>query len=167
MRRHFHICVIVLGMITLGACSDGTVPESEQTVAVKNTAEIPFGSWTMYGSSSGLMSEETIEIESTVLALADSTYSLTFQRMDINLVYVESGRVTYNRRRREATFAVMSSTGMDFSAGEPRKLVDVTEIVPFQRDPGTYYTMEWLVEDNILTLAASGYENTYFIKVGQ
>ena len=103
----------------------------------------PLGAWIMYGSSeAGLYDAEAMEKQMSILTLSDSTYSLNYVEPGV-LSFVESGKVEYDVRTRYAKFTVVSASGVDWSGDEPRKLVDVPDVVPWQRDPGVEYVLEW------------------------
>lgn len=148
-------------LIALGACSEPEPPPAEQELPVQPP---PLGAWIMYGGEKGLLKPDAIEEESTTLVLADSTYSLTFQRPDAKFSFVESGKVYYDLRARVARFTVLSASGVDWSSGVPRKLVLIPETVPFQRDPGTVYGMVYTIDDSLMSLAGSETETTWFVK---
>jgi hypothetical protein len=154
--------VRIAGLVALvWACSEKADPSSQNTTTVDSA---PLGAWLMYGSDQGLLKPEILEQEETTLVLADSTYSLTFQRPAIHFVYVESGKVYYDLRARMARFTVLSVSGVDWSSGAPRKLVLIPETVPFQRDPGTTYAMAYNVQDSLMSLAGSGAATSWFVR---
>lgn len=152
----------IVGLFALmGACSEQAEPVEKVTTGFDPP---PLGSWIMYGGGQGELKQEILEREETVLVLADSTYSLTFQRPGDHFIFVESGNVYYDLRGHVARFTVMSVSAMDWSTGEPRKLVLIPETVPFQRDPGTAYGMEYSVQDSLMALTGSGHEVSWFLK---
>ena len=154
----------LVGIVLMGAFFFACGPDRDSTLERPDADLRPLGTWFMYGgSSTGLIGEEAAKHEETVLLLSDSFYTLTFKRPDINLTFVETGKVVYDLTDKDARFTVLSASGVDWSSGEPRKLLNVQEAVPFQRDPGTVYTMTWSIHDGILRLAAPGYETSWFV----
>ena len=127
----------------------------------KVTVVRPLGTWVMYGSGTRLFDPETLVKEMSILALGDSTYSLTYVEPQI-FSFVESGKVAYDAETQRARFTVMASSGVDWRGHEPRKLVDVPELVPWQRDPGTEYEMEWVQDGDLLSLSSPDHESAYF-----
>jgi len=157
--------VRIAGLLALvWACSEESDPSPKTSKAIEPP---PLGSWIMYGGERGLLTLDVLKREETVLVLADSTYSLTFQLPNAKFLFVESGKVYYDQRARMARFTVLSVSGVDWSTGEPRKLVLVPETVPFQRDPGTVYAMAYNVEDSRMSLSGSGKETTWFVRAPQ
>ena len=128
---------------------------------------LPLGTWLMYGGQRGVLNASELDKEETMLALADSTYSLTFQRPDAKFIFVESGKVYYDVRAQVARFTVVSVSGIDWSLGEPRKLVLRPETVPFQRDPGTTYGMEYVLQDSLMSLGGGDKETSWFVRAPQ
>jgi hypothetical protein len=118
----------------------------------------------MYGGQQGLLKAGTLDKEETILVLADSTYSLTYQRPDVKFIFVESGKVYYDIRGKVARFTVVSASGMDWSSGEPRKIILLPESVPFQRDPGTAYGMQYAIEDSLMSLSGGDKETSWFVR---
>jgi hypothetical protein len=159
-RRSLLWSVLVLAGLAW-SCSEDPAPVKQ------HSKEVPLGSWVMYGGQKGMIKASALDQEETILVLADSTYSLTFQRPDAKFVYVESGKVYYDIRAKMARFTVASISAIDWSMGEPRKLVIVPETVPFQRDPGTTYGMEFTVTDSLMSLAGSGQETSWFVRQPQ
>ena len=162
MRRRMLLCCVLMLAGVVWSCSDEPEVMVEQTVS-----KAPVGSWIMYGGERGMLAENVFDREETVLVLADSTYSLTFQRYDAKIVYVESGKVYYDIRANIARFTVASVSGVDWSTGEPRKLVIVPETVPFQRDPGEAYGMEYTYNDSLLSLSGGERETSWFVRQPQ
>jgi len=78
-------------------------------------------------------------------------------------------------RNEQIKFTVHTSTGVDFSGAEPRKLVDVDPLVPWLRDPGTEYVMMLRLEQqrdesgeymrDVMVLSAEGHEESYFARM--
>lgn len=159
---------------TMGCSGDQKEKAAEQASAEKNKS--PIGTWFMYaGSESGLRSAEDLDRELTVLVLEDSTYSLTMMEPKIQRNFVEKGRVVYDMRNDQIKFAVHSSTGVDFSGAEPRKLVDVASLVPWERDAGTEYVALWRLDKqgdakgenirDVMVLSIEGNEESYFVRI--
>lgn len=148
--------------------SEGVENKSEGVAKVDSVS--PTGFWTMYaGSQSGTRTAEDFKREITILVLEDSTYTLTMMQPDIQLNFVEKGSVEYDTRNKTAKFSVFSATGIDFSGPEPRKLVDVDQVVPWQRDPGTVYLMTYSIdaeqEQDILQLSMEDTEDSFFVRM--
>jgi hypothetical protein len=107
--------------------------------------------------------------------LEDSTYTLTMMQPQKQLNFVEKGSVVYNERTQSMDFVVFSSTGVDFSGAEPRKLVDVEQVVPWERVAGTAYQMTWRkewqhdetadVDREVMVLEAADHEDSYFVRL--
>lgn len=150
----FSVCFVLVF-----ACS-----EPEQRTVEQGPNEIPVGTWFMYGGQQGLLKAGTLDKEETILVLADSTYSLTYQRPDVKFIFVESGKVYYDIRGKVARFTVVSASGMDWSSGEPRKIILLPESVPFQRDPGTAYGMQYAIEDSLMSLSGGDKETSWFVR---
>ena len=167
----------VLGVVLLcliAACV-GEEKKKEQ-IATRQKSDTPMGAWFMYaGSETGIRGEDDLDREITILVLSDSTYSLTVQEPHIQRNFVEKGQVVYDMRNGQIKFTVHTSTGVDFSGTEPRKLVDVDPLVPWQRDPGTEYVMMWRLEQqgdesgenmrDVMVLSAEGHEASYFARL--
>jgi hypothetical protein len=133
----------VLRILLMGAALWACGPR-EEIPGSDVPKDVPYGSWLMYGTGQkGATDAETMQNESSVLVLADSNY-------DTGL--------------KQVTFTVTTATGMDWSAGEPRKLLSVQNLVPFQRDPGTVYKMEWVMQDSVMGLSAPDMESAWFIR---
>ncbi len=154
------LCVTML-LVLAGACAENKVPEAARP---EGLTPPPLGSWLMYGGDQGMLKAQAIDEESSNLVLADSTYSLTFQRPEAKFLFVESGKVYYDLRAQVARFTVVSTSGVDWTTGQPRKLALVPETVPFQRDPGTVYGMEYAIQDSLMSLAGVGQETTWFVR---
>jgi hypothetical protein len=166
MRISWTRIFTILGLtVTFLAC--GEEPAKKQETAPAGLEAPPLGAWLMYGGGQGVLRDETFNTEVTELVLADSVYSLTFKRPDINFVYVESGKVYYDLRAKIARFTVMTTSGVDWSSGVPRKLMLIPESVPFQRDPGTRYGLEYVTQDSLLSLSGEETEATWFVRVPQ
>jgi hypothetical protein len=153
---------LFLGVFLAFACS-----EPDSVPVEVNTHGRPIGSWLMYGGQQGMLKASALDQEETTLVLADSTYSLTFQRPDAKFTFVESGKVYYDVRAQVARFTVVLVAGFDWTSGAPRKLVLQAETVPFQRDPGTTYGMEYTIQDSLMSLAGSGNETSWFVRAPQ
>lgn|GEM_PF-4998756 len=148
--------------------------EVKQTAAQEKST--PMGTWFMYaGSETGTRSADDLDRELTVLVLDDSTYSLTMMEPHIQRNFVEKGQVVYDARNDQVKFTVHSSTGVDFSGKEPRKLVDVGLLVPWQREPGTEYVALWQLDKqaddsgenlkDVMVLSIEGNEESYFVRI--
>jgi hypothetical protein len=172
--------MILIGCVLLWGCGEGEKNKTEQKLQDEKTqsaetATLPIGTWFLYAGSQTGDRTNDIEKEVTILVLEDSLYSLTLMRPQIHLNFVEKGQVEYDRRNQKMKFSVISSTGVDFSGSEPRKLVDVDQIVPWQRDPGTVYLMDWRrdaqfddeaqVDREVLIMTAEGHEDSYFVRL--
>ena len=122
----------VLGVVLLcliAGCA-GEEKKSDQTVT-RQRLDTPMGAWFMYaGSETGRRGEDDLEREITILVLSDSTYSLTVMEPHIQRNFAEKGQVAYDMRNGQIKFTVHTSTGVDFSGAEPRKLVDVIPWYP-------------------------------------
>ena len=167
----------VLGVVLLcliAGCA-GEEKEKEQTVT-QQKLDTPMGAWFMYaGSETGIRGEDDLALEITILVLSDSTYSLTVQEPHIQRNFVEEGQVVYDMRNGQIKFTVHTSTGVDFSGAEPRKLIDVDPLVLWQRHPGTEYVMMWRLEQqgdesgenmrDVMVLSAEGHEESYFVRM--
>ena len=154
------IMLAVIAGLVVG-CAEKAADEDTN---VSTLTPPPYGSWIMYGGEKGLLQVAEFEKEETVLVLADSTYSLTFQVPERKYMFVESGKVYYDQRAQIARFTVISVSGMDWSAGTPRKMVLNPETVPFQRDPGTVYGLEWALQDSLMSLARGDQEMNWFVR---
>lgn len=154
----------------------GGESKKEETTAVKQERQgSPIGTWYLYaGSDSGIRTESMNE-EVTILVLEDSTYTLTMMQPEKQLNFVEKGSVSYNEHSKSMDFVVFSSTGVDFGGAEPRKLVDVEQVVPWERAPGTVYKMTWSndwqhdeeadVDREVMTLSAQDHEDSFFVRL--
>jgi hypothetical protein len=162
MNKRFLLYGVCLVLVSVWSCSG-----PDQGPINQNADGLPLGSWLMYGGQRGLLKASMLDQEETTLVLADSTYSLTFQRPNAKFIFVESGKVYYDVRAQVARFTVMSASGIDWSSGEPRKLVLQPETVPFQRDPGTTYGMGYMLQDSLMSLAGGGKETSWFVKSPQ
>jgi len=171
MKQTFWVALLCL----MVGCAGDQNKENEQA-AKKQTPDSPKGTWFMYaGSETGLRSAEDLDRELTVLVLDDSTYSLTMMEPQIQRNFVEKGQVDYDLRNGQMKFVVYSSTGVDFSGTEPRKLVDVDLLVPWQREPGTEYVMLWELKEQgdesgdnvreVMVLSAEEAEISYFVRL--
>ena len=158
-------CALVWGCAETGQQQPGAAaPKPAEARA--DTTQTPKGAWFMYaGSQTGVREAEDLEQEITLLMLEDSTYTLTYMQPHINLNFVETGKVEYDFRNRVMEFSVFSAVGVDLSGPDPRKLVDVDQVVPWQRDPGTVYLMEWIFQDEYMVLSAEEAEDSYFARV--
>lgn len=155
----------IVGLVVfLGACSEEAPPVNEVEDVL---GKPPIGAWIHYGGERSVLEADDFEREETELILADSTYSLTFTRPDIQFVFVETGKVTYDLRGKIARFTVSSTSGVDWSSGVPRKLSLIPESVPFQRDPGMIYRMQYTFQDSLLGLTASDTESSWFVRAPQ
>lgn len=164
----FSLCLLV-------ACAgDKNTEEAEQTAGPEKNS--PMGAWLMYaGSQTGIRSEDDLDRELTMLVLRDSIYSLTMMESHIHRNFVEKGQVVYDSRNNQMKFTVHSSTGVDFSGTEPRKLVDVDVVVPWQREPGTEYVASWRLEKqkdqsgenvrDVMVFSIEEHEDSYFVRV--
>ncbi len=167
----------VLGVILLCLIA-GCAEEQQQKeqIGTRQKLDTPMGAWFMYaGSETGIRGEDDLEREITILVLSDSTYSLTVMEPHIQRNFAEKGQVVYDTHNGQIKFTVHTATGADFSGAEPRKLVDVDPLVPWQRDPGTEYVMMWRLEQqrdesgenirDVMVLSAEGHEESYFVRV--
>jgi len=135
----------------------------------------PVGTWLLYAGSDTGQRTENMDEEMTILVLEDSTYTLTFMQPNKQLNVVEKGSVSYNLNSLTMDFVVFSSTGVDFSGAEPRKLVDLNQVVPWERPPGTVYNMIWHtemqhdesadVDREIMKLEAMDHEDSFFVRL--
>lgn len=135
----------------------------------------PIGTWYLYAGSETGVRTESIDEEVTILVLEDSTYTLTMMEPQKQLNFVEKGSVSYNAGSKSMDFVVFSSTGVDFSGAEPRKLIDVEQVVPWERAPGTAYKMEWRtewqhdeaagVDREVMVLEGDGNEDSFFVRL--
>lgn len=172
--------MVLLGCVLLWGCGGGEKNKTDQklqdeTTQIAETVALPFGTWFLYAGSQTGYRTDAIEKEVTILILEDSLYTLTLMQPHIHLNFVEKGQVEYDQRNQKVKFSVISSTGVDFSGSEPRKLVDVDQIVPWQRDPGTVYLMAWRkdaqfddeaqVDREVLIMTAEGHEDSYFVRL--
>ena len=160
------IVVIAIGLFF--GCSEDQMSAPKETAAPPKPApqspKSPMGSWLMYGGSdTGIRTKEEMGAEMTILTLRDSTYSLTMMQPETQIHITEQGTVEYILDRNGMKFTVFSATGVDFSGGEPRKLTDVNEVVPWDRPPGTVYWMDWNITDEYMALASDGHETSYFV----
>ncbi len=157
-------------------CLAGCAEEKAGQATVPQKLDTPMGTWFMYaGSETGRRTADDLDREITILVLDDSTYSLTMMEPHIQRNFVEKGQVSYDMRNEQIKFTVHTATGADFSGAEPRKLVDIDRLVPWQRDPGTEYVMVWHLEQqrdatgentwNVLVLSAEGHEKSYFARL--
>lgn len=164
------ICAVMI------ACLAGCAEEKVERAAVPQKLNAPLGTWFMYaGSETGMRTPDDVDREITILALDDSTYSLTMMEPHIQRNFVEKGQVSYDLRNEQIKFTVHTATGADFSGAEPRKLLDIDQLVPWQRDPGTEYVMVWHLEQqrdessgttrDVMALFAEGYEKSYFVRL--
>lgn len=158
------------------ACLAGCAEENVERVALPQKLNTPLGTWFMYaGSETGMRTPDDVDREITILALDDSTYSLTMMEPHIQRNFVEKGQVSYDLRNEQIKFTVHAATGADFSGAEPRKLIDIGPLVPWQRDPGTEYVMAWHLEQqrdessgttrDVMVLSAEGHEKSYFVRL--
>ena len=135
----------------------------------------PVGTWFLYAGSDTGIRTENLDEEVTILVLEDSTYTLTMMQPQKQLNFVEKGSVMYHERSKTMDFVVFSSTGVDFSGAEPRKLVDVEQVVPWERVAGTAYQMTWRtqwqhdeaadVDREVMVLEATDHEDSYFVRI--
>lgn len=171
MKQTFWVVILCL----MVGCAGDQNAENKQAIE-KKMPESPKGTWFMYaGSETGVRSAEDLDRELTVLVLDDSTYSLTMMEPHIQRNFVEKGLVDYDLRNGQLRFTVHSSTGVDFSGSQPRKLVDVDLLVPWQREPGTEYVMLWELnkqgdgsggkERQVMVLSAEDHEISYFVRM--
>jgi len=158
-RRFYTLILAGLGLVVAAGCGEQK-PDPEPQ-AVRAAVSQPKGTWLMYGTGSGLFDAETLAREMSVLSLQDSTYTLSFA-VPGKLSYVESGIVDYVRDYDQMVFTVLSVTGVDWTGETPKKLVGVEEIVPWQRDPGLTYAMDWVREGELLSLSAPGFVPSFF-----
>ncbi len=156
----FVVVLCLCGLITF--CSE---PPKQEEAVPEGMQPPPLGSWIMYGSDSRMLTEGRLNEEETVLVLSDSSYSLTFKRPSIKFMFVESGKVYYDLRAKIARFTVASTSGFDFSSGVPRKLALIPESVPFQRDPGTLYGLNYSTRDSLMSLSGEGMATSWFIRM--
>ncbi len=165
----------VLGVVLLCLIA-GCAGEQKEQIGTRQKLDTPMGAWFMYaGSETGKRGEDDLEREITILVLSDSTYSLTVIEPHIRRNFAEKGQVVYDTRNGQIKFTVHTATGADFSGTEPRKLVDVDPLVPWQRDPGTEYVMMWRLEQqrdesgenmrDVMVLSAEGHEKSYFVRI--
>lgn len=128
--------------------------------------ERPQGTWFMYGSSdTGFREAEEFNQEITILTLGDSLYSLTLMKPDIQFSFTETGKVDYDYRRQLAKFTVLSLAGVDFSGTEPRKLVDISDFIIWQRDPGHEYIKKLETEVDYMKISSPDTEDSYFARM--
>jgi hypothetical protein len=164
----FSLCLLV------GCAGDQKREEAAQEVAQEEST--PMGTWFMYaGSETGIRSADDLDTELTVLVLSDSIYTLTLMEPDIQRNFVEKGQLVYDTRNDQMRFTVHSSTGVDFSGAEPRKLVDAGFLVPWEREPGTEYVALWRLEKqgdesgenvrDVMVLSIEGNEDSYFVRI--
>ena len=162
------ICAVWLCF--LAGCAEEKVEQAPQQL------DTPLGTWFMYaGSETGMRTPDDVDEEITILVLGDSTYSLTMMEPHIQRNFVEKGQAAYDLRNDQIKFTVHTATGADFSGAEPRKLIDIDQLVPWQRDPGTEYVMIWHLEQqrdataatthDVLVLSAEGHEKSYFVRL--
>lgn len=162
---------IALMVLALG-CGDKKAPEVEKTQA---EADIPVGTWYLYAGSSTGSRTEAMDQEITILVLEDSTYALTLLQPHVQINFTEQGAVEYDVRNNVMKFTVYSAAGVDFSGDEPRKLIDVDWVVPWERAPGTVYTMAWRnewqfddqaqIDREVMVFSADGHEDTFFVRL--
>jgi len=163
--RHWLAGLAVCGLFW--GCGE-QVQKEPASVPANQVEEAPTGSWFMYGgSASGIRQAEDLDEEMTLLLLADSTYTLTMMQPNIQVHFVEQGKVNYDLRNKLMRFSVFTSTGVDFSGDEPRKMIDVTEVMPWDREPGTIYVMEWAMDREYMILSAEEHEDSYFVRMEQ
>ena len=167
----------VLGVVFLCLIAGCAGEEKKKDQAVsRQKLDTPMGAWFMYaGSETGVRGEDDLEREITILVLSDSTYSLAVIEPHIQRNFSEKGQVAYDMRNGQIKFTVHTATGADFSGTEPRKLVDVDPLVPWQRAPGTEYVMMWRLEQqrdesgenmrDVMVLSAEGHEESYFVRI--
>ncbi|MDA0710087.1 MAG: hypothetical protein O3B73_07755 [bacterium] len=135
----------------------------------------PTGTWYLYAGSESGPRTENMDSEVTILVLDDSTYTLTLLQPKKQLNFVEKGTISYNNNSATMNFVVFSSTGVDFSGAEPRKLVDVEQVVAWERAAGVTYKMTWRTEwqhdeegegdREVLVLESDNYETTFFVRL--
>ena len=165
---------MLMCVVLFVAC--GEEQKKVEPTAVKQERQgPPIGTWFLYAGSDSGARTESMDEEVTILVLEDSTYTLTMMQPEKQLNFVEKGSVSYNMGSLSMDFVVFSSTGIDFSGAEPRKLVDVEQIVPWERAPGTAYKMMWEtnwqhdekadVDREVMTLSAQDHEDSYFVRL--
>ena len=168
----FALCGLLVG------CSgdrDTSVPEktSDDAAQVEENTESEYlGTWLMYaGSQTGTRTAEDFAEEMTILILQDSTYTLTMMQPKIQLNFVESGRVEYDAGNGMIKFSVFSAKGIDFSGPEPRKLLEVNQVVPWERSPGTVYLMSCAMnkdpgsDKDVMQLSMEKNEDSFFVRM--
>jgi hypothetical protein len=176
MKSHWCWMVVLCGAL-VWSCGGEANKSSSTTPDKKEKQGPPIGTWYLYAGSDSGTRTESMDTEVTILVLEDSTYTLTLMQAHKQLNFVEKGSVSFNERSKSMDFLVYSSIGVDFSGAEPRKLIDVEQVVPWERAPGTVYKMEWRTEwqhdeasdidREVMVLAAPDpdQEDSYFVRL--
>jgi hypothetical protein len=175
MMRENGMLVLLLCGALIWSCG-GQEKKSESQASAKQEGQgPPVGTWYLYAGSDSGNRTEVMDEEVTILVLDDSTYTLTLMQPTKQLNFVEQGSVSFNERSKSMDFVVFSATGVDFSGDEPRKLVDVEQIVAWERAPGTAYQMIWRsewqreegtdVDREVLVLKMSDHEDSFFVRL--
>lgn len=169
--------IVLLCGVLLQACGSPPEQDKADVAAERKEAQTgpPVGTWFLYAGSETGQRTESMDQEMTILVLEDSTYTLTLMQPQNNLNFVEKGSVAFNMGSQSMDFVVFSSTGVDFSGSEPRKLVDVDKVVPWERSAGTTYQMTWRtewqhdksagVDREVMVLEAPEHETSYFVRL--
>jgi len=177
MMRFNWILTTVLCVGLIWSCGNDAQKEKGDSseTAQQERKGPPVGTWFLYAGSDTGVRTEKIDEEVTILVLEDSTYTLTMMQPQKQLNFVEKGSVMYHERSKTMDFVVFSSTGVDFSGAEPRKLVDVEQVVPWERVAGTAYQMTWRtewqhdeaadVDREVMVLEATDHEDSYFVRL--
>jgi len=174
MKSQWYWVVVLCGALMWSCGGDAKKSNSAETTP-KDRQGPPVGTWFLYAGSDTGVRTESMEEEVTILVLEDSTYTLTMMQAQKQLNFVEKGSVVFNERNKTMDFVVFSSTGVDFSGAEPRKLVDVEQVVPWERVAGTAYQMTWRtewqhdetadVDREVMVLEATDHEDSYFVRL--
>lgn len=169
------VLLVLLCTALVWGCGGEKKAEQQTAEAPKEEKGAPVGTWLLYAGSETGQRTENMDEEMTILVLEDSTYTLTFMQPNKQLNVVEKGSVSYNLNSVTMDFVVFSSTGVDFSGAEPRKLVDINQVVPWERPPGTVYNMTWHtemqldesagVDREIMKLEATDHEDSFFVRL--
>lgn len=164
--------IVLMGAALIWGCGEQKAPEAEKA---QIEADLPVGTWYLYAGSSTGSRTESMDQEVTILVLEDSTYALTLLQPHIQVNFSEQGTVEYDARNKYMKFTVYSSTGVDFSGDEPRKLIDVDRVVAWERAPGTVYVMAWRKEHQfdeqaktdreVMVLSAEDHEDSFFVRL--
>ncbi len=174
MKSQWYWAIVLCGAL-IWSCGGETKTKEVTDTASKERQGPPIGTWFLYAGSDTGIRTDSMDEEVTILVLEDSTYTLTLMQPQKQLNFVEKGSVVYHERTKAMDFVVFSSTGVDFSGAEPRKLVDVERVVPWERVAGTAYQMTWRTEwqhdetadidREIMVLEATDHEDSYFVRL--